>query len=78
MRLRCDDGGQEEGCMSASTGIMLLLLLSSPRTLLELACSVPVRPFILTWPLSCTPAFISPGTAHSHSEGSSLPIDPPT
>jgi hypothetical protein len=58
MRLRCEGGGQEEGCRSASSGIMLLLLSPWPR--LELACSLLARPFILTCPLSCVPPFVSP------------------
>jgi len=46
--------------MSASSGIMLLLLLS-PCSLLELAgCSMLERPFIFTCPLSCTPPFMFP------------------
>ena len=51
--------------MSASSGIMLLLLLS-PCSLLELAgCSMLDRPFIFTCPLSCTPPFVFPITAMS-------------
>ena len=61
MRLRCEGGGQEEGCMAASSGIMPLLLVSC-CPLLELACSLLACPFIFTCPLSCVPPFASPAT----------------
>ena len=45
--------------MAASSGIMLLLLMS-PCPLLELACSLVACPFIFTCPVSCVPPFVSP------------------
>ena len=63
IRLRCEGGGQEDGCSAASSGITVPLLLFSPSILLELAGSWIIRPFIFTCPLSCTPPLVSPGVA---------------
>ena len=48
--------------MAASSGIMLLLVVS-PCPLLELACSLLAWPWNFTCPLSCVPPFASPDTA---------------